>query len=179
MPSIYENECQHKHCQGQPHMKHGTDTNLMSPAYMNSAAQSMFCYKAKRCRRNFYLNQNNRFLSATMMDQNQSNIIIRKHGKYSPHETISFSQTFPANQGRLNPYKSNFLPLCRMKGSMTMEIIIYPHCNREVSIIKRRGKGRTLKQRVRTPKTNHRESSERKHLLTTDISMIPSQMRRT
>ncbi len=136
MPPIYENERQQKRCQGQLHMKHGTDTNLTSLAYVNSAAQSMFCYKAKRCCQNFYLNQNNRFLSAMMMDQNQSNIIIWKHGKYSPHETISFSQTFPANQGRLNPYKSNFLPLCRMKGSMTMEIIIYPRCNWEVSIIK-------------------------------------------
>src|SRR6266511_1050337 len=32
MPSIYENEHRQKRCQGQPHMKHGTDTNLTSPA---------------------------------------------------------------------------------------------------------------------------------------------------
>src|SRR6266545_2290393 len=32
MPSIYENERRQKRCQGQPHMKHGIDTNLTSPA---------------------------------------------------------------------------------------------------------------------------------------------------
>jgi hypothetical protein len=35
---------------GTTHMRHGTAIRLMSPAYGNSAAQSMFCYKAKRCR---------------------------------------------------------------------------------------------------------------------------------